>query len=577
VVNRAAALVLAALFVGGPARAEPKVPDDNPYVIVLGVAQDGGAPQAGCTKACCADRWRDASRRRHVVCLGIVDPAASSCWLIDATPDFPDQLRRLGDTKLAGILLTHAHIGHYTGLMHLGREVMGTKGVPVYAMPRLREFLAGHGPWSQLVSLGNITVEPLADGAPVVLSERVTVTPFLVPHRDEYSETVGFRIDGPHRSALFVPDIDKWDRWERRIEDLLAEVDVAWLDGTFYDDTELPGRSMKDIPHPFITESMARFAVLPAAQRDKVRFIHLNHTNPALEPGSDSRRAVEAAGFHVADEMERFDLTRPGPTSRPTTRPATDEANPPAPGFDAAGSDVRAIEIADAVMDRMGGRRAWDRTRYLTWSFFGRRRHLWDKQEGLVRLERKGPRSGKSYVIIFDVNTGDGRAWRDGEPVTAVNELKVMIKAGINEWINDSYWLVMPYKLKDTGVTLRSLGPGVMEDGRAAEVLELTFTDVGRTPQNKYHVWVGADTGLVEQWAYFADASDPDDPEPGFVAPWRDWQRYGRILLSGDRGELGGNPARLTDIAVFDDLPESLFRGPDPIDWDGLIGRDATE
>ncbi|MEJ2152957.1 MAG: MBL fold metallo-hydrolase [Gemmatimonadota bacterium] len=180
---------------------------------------------------------------------------------------------------LAGVFLTHAHMGHYTGLMHLGHESMGAHGVVVYAMPRMREYLSTNGPWDQLVRYENIAIEPLADGVPVDLIDRITVTPFLVPHRQEYSEVVGFRIDGPNRSALFIPDIDSWEEWEAqgtRIEDLIAEVDVAYLDATFYGDGEIPGRDMSSFPHPFITHSMDRFAELPPAERAKVRFIHLN-------------------------------------------------------------------------------------------------------------------------------------------------------------------------------------------------------------------------------------------------------------------------------------------------------------
>jgi pyrroloquinoline quinone biosynthesis protein B len=158
------------------------------------------------------------------------------------------------------------------------------------------------------VGLGNIALLPLADGEPVELGARITVTPIAVPHRDEYSETVGFRIDGPRRSVLYVPDIDKWRRWERRVEDLIGEVDAAWLDGTFHDDTEVPGRNVDEIPHPFITESMQRFEPMAMSDKDKVRFIHLNHTNPALDPESAARRAIEAAGFGVAGEGQRFDL-----------------------------------------------------------------------------------------------------------------------------------------------------------------------------------------------------------------------------------------------------------------------------
>jgi pyrroloquinoline quinone biosynthesis protein B len=517
----------------------------GPWLVVLGTVQDGGAPQAGCTRACCSEP----GIRRHVACLGIVDPQTGQRWLIDATPDFADQLRELDrmapedSAGLTGILLTHAHIGHYTGLMHLGHEVMGANGVPVWAMPRMKAYLSSNGPWDQLVAFDNISLRELRAGEPVHLNERITVTPVLVPHRDEYSETVGFRIDGPGRRALYVPDIDKWQRWDRRIEDLLAEVDIAWLDGTFYADGELPGRSMESISHPFIVESLERFRALPATERDKVNFIHLNHTNPALRDGSEARAAIEAAGFHVAEQGQRFLLA---------TQP----------------SDPRAVEIADQVMERLGGQQAWDQTRYITWSFVGRRRHLWDKHAGRLRLERRGPSSGKDYVIQLDLDTGDGRAWREGEAVLDPGELSNMLKAARSSWINDAYWLVMPYKLKDPGVTLRDLGEGGTTDGRAADVLELTFAGVGDTPQNKYHVWVTRDSGLVEQWAFFSTAADT---EPAFVCPWSGWTRLGRIMLSGDRGEVQGRRFELTDIGVFDELPDALFTSPQPIDWEALL------
>ena len=242
-------------------------------------------------------------------------------------------------------------------------------------------------------------------------------------------------------------------------------------------------------------------------------------------------------------------------------------ANPPAPGFDAAGSDPRAIQIADAVMEKLGGRAAWDSTRYVAWTFAGRRHHLWDRATGRLRLEGPGPRSGKPYVMLLDVNSGEGRAWREGQEVTDPQELGTMLKAGRSGWINDSYWLLMPYKLKDTGVTLRDLGEGRTEEGGAADVLELTFKDVGDTPRNKYHVWVARESGLVEQWAFY---NDRDDAQPGFTCPWKGWKRCGRVMLSGDRGEIGGRHMELTDIAVFDELPASYFESPDPIDWKAL-------
>jgi pyrroloquinoline quinone biosynthesis protein B len=290
-------------------------PEKEPYLVVLGIAQDGGVPQAG-TKAHAG--WDDPAARRLVACLAIVDPETSERWLIDATPDFKEQLHRLdkvfpvkGRPGLDGIFITHAHMGHYTGLMHLGLESMGAKEVSVHAMPRMRAYLSRNGPWDQLVRYKNIVLEPLEDGAPVRLNERLTITPFLVPHRQEYSEVVGFLIKGPKRSVLFIPDIDKWEDWDRqgvRIESMLAKVDVAYLDGTFYGSGEIPGRDMSSFPHPFITHSMERFQSLPKLQRAKVRFIHLNHTNSALHAGSEARVNIEKKGFRVAEEMERVIL-----------------------------------------------------------------------------------------------------------------------------------------------------------------------------------------------------------------------------------------------------------------------------
>lgn len=308
----------------GPPSAAASVPatapsssaaSSDPFVVVLGVAQDGGVPQAGSPGH---PGWSDPGRRRLVVSLGLVDPATSERWMFEATPDFRRQLQRLDAVHpvedrpgLSGIFLTHAHIGHYTGLMFLGHESMGASGVPVYAMPRMGEFLAGNGPWSQLVAYENIALRPLVAGVPVRLNDRLTVTPFLVPHRQEFSEVVGFRIDGPRRSALFIPDIDGWEEWDAegtRIEDMLADVDIAFLDATFYAEGEIPGRDMSGFPHPFITHSMERFGPLPSAVRGRVRFIHLNHTNPALWAESEARRSIEAAGFHVAEPLEREQL-----------------------------------------------------------------------------------------------------------------------------------------------------------------------------------------------------------------------------------------------------------------------------
>ena len=287
-------------------------------LIVLGVAQDAGFPQAACKKNCCEAAWKDKTLRRNAACLAIVDHDSGQRWIFECTPDFPDQLHMLDQFAspatdreqpgLDGIFLTHAHIGHYTGLIHLGREVIGANEVPVYAMPRMTMFLKNNGPWSQLVTLKNISLKPLEKNLAVQLNDRISVTPFQVPHRDEFSETVGFKIKGPTKTIVFLPDIDKWHKWDQRIEELILDCDVAWIDGTFFENGEIPGRDMSLIPHPFVTESVKRFASLEKEQRDKIRFIHFNHTNPVLQPESAAGKQIQRAGMHVAKEGETVGL-----------------------------------------------------------------------------------------------------------------------------------------------------------------------------------------------------------------------------------------------------------------------------
>ncbi len=285
------------------------------FLTVLGVAQDAGYPQAGCQKACCGAVRLGKEKAKRVSCLGLVDKKTGQTYLLDATPDFREQLFELNahltDTQKStptGIFLSHAHIGHYTGLMQLGREAMGAKNIDVYSMPRMQKFLTNNGPWSQLVSLQNIKLQGMEDEKTIRLSDNLNITPFVVPHRDEFSETVGFRIEGQSKSALFIPDIDKWEKWEKDIKAEIQKVDYAFLDGTFYSNGELPGRDMSQIPHPFIEESIDLFSDLTEDEKKKVFFIHLNHTNPLLREKSEEMKAFSELGFGLAGERMIFEL-----------------------------------------------------------------------------------------------------------------------------------------------------------------------------------------------------------------------------------------------------------------------------
>ena len=280
--------------------------DESPYIVVLGIAQDAGYPQANCYQPHCMRAWENPELKRLASSIAVIDPQGLRKYLFDATPDMREQLYRLHkiapDPQFAldGVFLTHGHIGHYSGLMHFGHEASGSKNVPVYAMPRMRSYLSNNGPWDQLVNFQNIRLVNLEDGESVNLSDRLAVTPMLVPHRDEYTETVGFRIDGPNKSALFIPDIDKWERWDTSIRDLVRSVDYALLDATFFADGELPGRDMSGIGHPFVSESMRLFADLTDEEKSRVIFIHMNHTNPLLIEGSAEQEEVESRGFRFA-------------------------------------------------------------------------------------------------------------------------------------------------------------------------------------------------------------------------------------------------------------------------------------
>lgn len=296
-------LLIALLFVSFQPAGEKK-----PFVVVLGITQDAGYPQAGCNKECCKKIYEKKVSKQLVSCIAVVDPVSNQKWVIDATPDFPEQLKLLDKYpgRLSGILLTHAHIGHYTGLMYLGREAMNANKIPVYAMPRMYEFLKSNGPWSQLVTLNNIELNKLKADSVIQLNEKIFVQPLLVPHRDEFSETVGYLLMVGEKSLLFIPDIDKWSKWGKDIREYVKQCDYLLLDGTFYKEGELPGRNMAEIPHPFVQESMALFQNLSSAEKSKIWFIHFNHTNPMVRKDPASYNEVKNRGFNSAVQRQLF-------------------------------------------------------------------------------------------------------------------------------------------------------------------------------------------------------------------------------------------------------------------------------
>ena len=279
----------------------------NYSLKILGVVQDGGLPHLGNNKTCC----ENIQKKKFVTSIMLINNENNESYLFDASPDINHQLNFMGDRikkDLKGIFLTHAHIGHYTGLMYFGREALNSNLVNVYAMPRMKIFLEENGPWSQLVSLKNISIKGINNDSKLSIDPNVIIQPIEVPHRAEFSETVGYKIYGPNKTALFIPDIDKWYLWEKSIIDEIKKVDYALIDATFYDAKEVNYRDLSEIPHPFVVESMELFDSIKEDEKNKIFFIHLNHTNPLLNKKSDEYKFVISKGYNVAEEGMNLDL-----------------------------------------------------------------------------------------------------------------------------------------------------------------------------------------------------------------------------------------------------------------------------
>jgi pyrroloquinoline quinone biosynthesis protein B len=277
---------------------------------VLGIAQDAGRPQLGCTKACCVEEGKPRPRI-PVVSLGITQADPSKSVLIEATPDISSQWGYLTaqnkGVEPSTIFVTHAHMGHYVGLLQLGREARNTNGVSVIGHPSFIDFIETNQPWKQLVTLRNIIPAPMNSGQVVEIGQ-VSIQALQVPHRDEISATYAYLIKGPSKTALFLPDIDKWEKWTLSIDSLVKKVDFAFLDATFFSSAELPGRNMSEIPHPLVEETLERSKNWSSETRQKIILTHFNHTNPLLQDESLISRTILSFGLRISRVGDRFVL-----------------------------------------------------------------------------------------------------------------------------------------------------------------------------------------------------------------------------------------------------------------------------
>lgn len=221
--------------------------------------------------------------------------------------------------------------------------------------------------------------------------------------------------------------------------------------------------------------------------------------------------------------------------------------NPAAEGFDLENSDEKAIVVADKVMKAMGGRKNWDATEVISWNFFGKRKHFWNKKTGDIRIEL----AEENTVLLCNINSMEGKALIEGKEITSTDSLSMYMNLAKEMWVNDSYWLFMPFKLKDSGVRLKYRYKKALKNNEYAHAIELTFKDVGFTPNNKYMIYIDPIDNLVIQWDFYQDTVMDN---PVFSTSWENYQQYGDILLSSVR-----NNDTLTEINVFEEVPTDLF------------------
>lgn len=288
-------------------------------VKVIGTAQDAGIPQVNCKCTHCLRARSDHDFTRYAASLAVLFPESNEWILIDATPDICEQIERVQSAYpqmglMNSVLLTHAHMGHYTGLMYLGKEAISAQAMPVYAGSGMEDFLRSNAPWRQLVELHNITIQQLRDGLPQselgLTSTALTITPVEVPHRNEYAETFGFLLSGPHKKLLYIPDIDRWEEWRYQLAEIASTVDICILDATFFSQQELAvrGRSYSEVPHPLLVDTMDLLQSVVNEGETDVCFTHFNHTNPVICKDSEERKHVEDRGFRIAEEGMEFHL-----------------------------------------------------------------------------------------------------------------------------------------------------------------------------------------------------------------------------------------------------------------------------
>ena len=281
---------------------------DKVFIYVLGTSQDGGYPHVGCNQVCCEFAWKNPKVKRLPSSLALINQKQNKYWLFDVTPEIKEQIYMLDqfNCALSGVFVTHAHTGHYMGLTNFGLEIMNLENIPVYLMPRMRNYIENNSLFNQLIENKNIEISSIEDNLKISLGDNISVTPFEVPHRNELSETVGFNIKGNSKSVVYLPDIDSWDEFENQLLDLIKKNELLFLDGTFFSKDEIKNRDISKIPHPEISDTINRLSHLSVKDKKKIHFIHFNHTNSILKKDKKAYNKVLDSGFLISEEKQCF-------------------------------------------------------------------------------------------------------------------------------------------------------------------------------------------------------------------------------------------------------------------------------
>ena len=285
---------------------------ENTYeIFIVGTTQDGGYPHIGCNLECCQDAWNNPGLKRYASSIAVVNNQNKKYFLIDVTPDVSEQLHMFysvygNSYSLSGIFLTHAHVGHYMGLFKLGLEMMNSNKIPLYAMPEMMKFLKDNSSTNFLFESNNIADNIIKEKQLIELDANLSISPFYVPHRNELSETVGYKIKSDDKSVIYIPDVDSWEECDFNILDMVSQNDYLFLDGTFYDKSELYTRDISKIPHPSIIDSIKTFKSLSNDNKSKIFFTHLNHTNNLLRKDSDEYKTVIEKKYNILHEKQKF-------------------------------------------------------------------------------------------------------------------------------------------------------------------------------------------------------------------------------------------------------------------------------